>query len=239
MHSPNLLYFCIDNFVEQVCLTKLSNERQFEYLIYLFMTEEITDTAERIQKAAEDEFLEKGYGNAKMMSIAERAGVSHSMLHYYYRSKENLFEKFFDGKIKVFAEMLEGVSKKGLTIEETIKELVFNQFEVIRADDRFAWFMVNEILPNPKNLEKVIEMVKPTFSAYYTGINEYLQDAVNAGKIRKIDLRTLIQNIVGMNLASFFAIPVIRRISPEMDIDKYLDERKKSNAEFILAALRP
>ncbi len=44
------------------------------------MAEEITDTAERILKAAEDEFLEKGYGNAKMMSIAERAGVSQRRL---------------------------------------------------------------------------------------------------------------------------------------------------------------
>ncbi|MDR2815973.1 MAG: TetR/AcrR family transcriptional regulator, partial [Proteiniphilum sp.] len=34
-----------------------------------------------ILEAAEAEFLEKGYGNAKMMAIARRANVSHSMLH--------------------------------------------------------------------------------------------------------------------------------------------------------------
>lgn len=203
------------------------------------MAEEITDTAERILKAAEDEFLEKGYGNAKMMSIAERAGVSHSMLHYYYRSKENLFEKFFDSKVKVIAGILKGIREKGLTIEDTIKELVFNQFEIIRADDRFAWFVVNEVLPNPKNLEKVIEMVKPTLNEYFAGFNEYLQENVKAGKIRKIDLPNLAFDIIGMNLSSFFAIPVIKRLSPETDIDKYLEERKKSNAELIVAALRP
>lgn len=203
------------------------------------MAEEITDTAERILKAAEDEFLEKGYGNAKMMSIAERAGVSHSMLHYYYRSKENLFEKILDSKIKVIVGILKAIREKGLTIEDTIKELVFNQFEIIRADDRFAWFIVNEVLPNPKNLEKVIEMVKPTLNEYFAGFNEYLQENLKAGKIRRIDLPNLVFDIIGMNLSSFFAIPVIKRLSPETDIDKYLEERKKSNAELVVAALRP
>ena len=57
------------------------------------MAEETLDTAAKILKAAEEEFMEKGYGNAKMMSIAARAGVSHSMLHYYYRSKGKLNKK--------------------------------------------------------------------------------------------------------------------------------------------------
>ena len=48
------------------------------------------NTEQIILEAAEAEFLEKGYSNAKMMAIAQRAGVAHSMLHYYFRSKENL-----------------------------------------------------------------------------------------------------------------------------------------------------
>jgi len=45
-------------------------------------------TEQIILEAAEAEFLEKGYGNAKTVAIAKRAGVSHSMLHYYFRTKE-------------------------------------------------------------------------------------------------------------------------------------------------------
>lgn len=55
------------------------------------MAEETLDTAAKILKAAEEEFMEKGYGNAKMMSIAARAGVSHSMLHYYSGQRRNSF----------------------------------------------------------------------------------------------------------------------------------------------------
>ena len=41
-------------------------------------------TEQIILEAAETEFLEKGYSNAKMLSIAKRAGVAHSMLHYTF-----------------------------------------------------------------------------------------------------------------------------------------------------------
>lgn len=50
------------------------------------------DTEERILKAAETEFFTKGFDGARTTSIAERAGVTHAMLHYYFRSKALLFE---------------------------------------------------------------------------------------------------------------------------------------------------
>ncbi len=51
------------------------------------------DTEERILKAAETEFFTKGFDGARTTSIAERAGVTHAMLHYYFRSKALLFER--------------------------------------------------------------------------------------------------------------------------------------------------
>ncbi|MBP7180930.1 MAG: TetR/AcrR family transcriptional regulator, partial [Dysgonomonadaceae bacterium] len=50
-----------------------------------------TESKQKILEAAEAEFLEKGFGNAKIVSIAKRAGISHTMLHYYYSTKEELF----------------------------------------------------------------------------------------------------------------------------------------------------
>ena len=47
------------------------------------------DTEALILEAAEKEFLEKGYLGAKTTSIAEAAGVTHAMFHYYFRTKDN------------------------------------------------------------------------------------------------------------------------------------------------------
>ena len=38
-----------------------------------------------ILEAAEREFIAKGFAGARTTSIAEAAGVTHAMLHYYFR----------------------------------------------------------------------------------------------------------------------------------------------------------
>ena len=64
------------------------------------MKEETSNTEQSILKAAEKEFLKKGFSGSKTTEIAKEAGVTHAMLHYYFRTKENLFNKVFEEKAK-------------------------------------------------------------------------------------------------------------------------------------------
>ncbi|MCD8262058.1 MAG: TetR/AcrR family transcriptional regulator [Bacteroides sp.] len=64
------------------------------------------NTEQLLLEAAETEFLEKGYGKARTTEIAKRAGVNHAMLHYYFRTKEHLFEIVFRKKAALMSEVL-------------------------------------------------------------------------------------------------------------------------------------
>ena len=75
------------------------------------------NTEQVIVEAAEAEFLEKGYDGAKMLSIARRAGVAHSMLHYYYRSKENLFQAVMLRKTREIVPLFRGIFLQVLSFE--------------------------------------------------------------------------------------------------------------------------
>ena len=46
-----------------------------------------------ILDAAEDEFAEHGFHGTRMMAIAKRAEVTHGLLHYYFESKDGLYEQ--------------------------------------------------------------------------------------------------------------------------------------------------
>ena len=201
------------------------------------MAEETLDTAAKILKAAEEEFMEKGYGNAKMMSIAARAGVSHSMLHYYYRSKGKLFQMIFDEKAKLIVSILEGVHDKEISFKEVISHFVMNQFDLMRKSDRFVWFMIDELIHNKENLTKIMEIVLPKVTGYIQCVNDMLEKEVKAGNVREIKLMDLIVNIVSINVASFLFLPVLGQIMPEADINRYLDERRRSNVGFILDSI--
>ena len=60
--------------------------------------QEVKTKEQQILAAAEQEFLTKGYDGARTTAIAKVAGVTHAMLHYYFRTKEQLFERIVDEK---------------------------------------------------------------------------------------------------------------------------------------------
>ncbi|MDR0681793.1 MAG: TetR/AcrR family transcriptional regulator, partial [Dysgonamonadaceae bacterium] len=84
-------------------------------------------TEQIILKAAEAEFFEKGYGNTKTVAIAKRAGVGHSMLHYYFRTKEQLFQKIFKEKVGTIMQMFGGILEENRPFMETIRLFVEKQ----------------------------------------------------------------------------------------------------------------
>jgi len=54
-----------------------------------------------IVEAARKVFQEKGYKEATMRDIAAEANINMAMLHYYFRSKDNLFYIVFDEAFKM------------------------------------------------------------------------------------------------------------------------------------------
>ena len=56
---------------------------------------ENTSMEQRIIQAAKQVFIEKGYAKAGMSDIAVRVGINRSGLHYYFRTKEKMFEAVF------------------------------------------------------------------------------------------------------------------------------------------------
>ena len=81
------------------------------------MKKEITIDRTReaaILKAAEEEFLTKGYAGARTTEIAKVAGVSHTMLHYYFRTKENLFNCVYEQKVKLLSESISVLDRKSV-----------------------------------------------------------------------------------------------------------------------------
>lgn len=202
------------------------------------MEEVKTDTAARILNAAEEEFMEKGYGNAKMMSIAARAGVSHSMLHYYYRSKENLFQTVFKEKAQLLAEILEGIYNKDLSLKEIITQFIRKQFNLMMENDRFIWFIIDELIHNEENLMKVIDFVKPKLSDYLVWFNNLLEKETEEGHVRSISVRSLLMNIISLNASSFLCIPTMKKLEPELDLRGFLLGRREENVEFIWNAIK-
>ena len=71
-------------------------------------TEEVITMENRILEAAKQVFVRKGYEATKMGDVAAEAGIGRTALHYYYRTKEMLFDAIFDQLIDALLPNLGG-----------------------------------------------------------------------------------------------------------------------------------
>ena len=58
-----------------------------------------TSTEEKILDAAKEVFMKYGLYGARMQDIADTAKINKALLHYYFRNKEKLFDKVFEGAL--------------------------------------------------------------------------------------------------------------------------------------------
>ena len=200
------------------------------------------DTKRMILEAAESVFLEKGYGNAKMLAIAKKANVSHSMLHYYFSSKENLFQTIFMEKIHKVSISFETIFDKHAPFFETVRLIVETQFDFVAKNPKLPHFLLNEILSNKENRALLFEALSPKAKDISMYLETMLSEEIKKGTIRPISMAEFLMNMVSINLSAFILLPVIEDLSAAKDksfIEKMLSERRESNVQFILNALRP
>jgi len=200
-----------------------------------------TNNERLILEAAEAEFLEKGYKSAATTAIAKRAGVTHAMLHYYFRTKENLFQRIFSQKIQMLSDIFEGIWCKELPFTDTLRLFIEEQFNFVAKNPQLPRFILNEIIANKDNRNLLLEVLAPKFSVIFQKISELLNNEITAGRVRPITLPNLMMNIVSMNISVFIALPVLQdvfSITDETNLDKFLSDRRESNVQFILNAIR-
>ena len=198
------------------------------------------NTEQVILEAAEAEFLEKGYGNAKTVAIAQRAGVSHSMLHYYYRTKEQLFQKVFKEKVHELTQAFGVVFERNTNFKDTLRSAIETQFKFVAKNPQLPMFIFREILSNKENREWAIKTLFPHIFPFLSAIEKMLNTEISKGAIRPITIQNLMMNIVSINISVFIALPVLKEafnLDSEETLKNFLNERCKSNVQFVLDAI--
>lgn len=199
------------------------------------------NTEQAILKAAEEEFIEKGLAGARTVSIAEKAGVTHAMLHYYFRSKEQLYEKILEGKIdEVFASVKDAFTVPEMPLEERIKCMVRNHFNFVRKTPGLPLFIIRELTTDKKRLEIFLGRAE-SITPLVKEINDALEEAVSEGRIAPISITDLVTDVVTLNVAPFIMSQLARPVLDlgGIDTETFLDQRLEENIELITRRLEP
>jgi len=195
------------------------------------------NTEEQILEAAKNVFQAKGMDGARMQEIADKAGINKAMLHYYYRSKQLLFEAVFKNVFSLLAPQLNAILNDDSSIEEKIKNFTFNYISFISKHPYLPNFIIQELNRNP---EFILKMKDNKNFPNLTKFKGQVDKEVENGIIKPISAEQLFINILALNIFPFVAKPLIMAFS-NVDSRAYkqlMEDRKTEVANFIINSIK-
>ena len=200
-----------------------------------------TDTESRILQAAEEEFLLKGLEGARTTAIAERAGVTHAMLHYYFRTKNMLFERIIEEKMRNAGNIMQAAFVLGdMPLMERVKRGVEQHFDFIAANPNLPRFVIQEIYSHPERHEIMRSQVLTITKDWLCDLQRHIDESAATKATEWIDARMLLLDIVSLNLFAFIGYPFVSLMFDGLVTDKkvFFEKRKAENVELIMRRLK-
>lgn len=202
------------------------------------MKTEIT-TEERIKKAAADIFLEKGMFGARMQDIADAAEINKAMLHYYFRSKRQLFEIVYQEQfVKLFGTMQE-VIFSDMPFEQMIRLLIGREIDLLAKVPSLPVFVLYEGWRSAEVIRHILNN-KP-FDQLLAGLQSSIDEAAARKVIRPIPASELLINTMSLVIYPIIAKPILQEVFSLSDTAyiQFIEKRKEEVTHFVMQSLKP
>ena len=202
------------------------------------MKQKDTNTEAIILQTARAVFIEKGLAGARMQDIADKAGFNKALLHYYFTSKNKLFDIVFEQEFGNFFSHLAAILTAELPLFEKIEKIVLLDIERLTQFPGLPNFMLNEMSQNPETIMK--RMNKMPFELILNTFQKQINGEVRKGVIKKISAQQLLINIQSLCIFPFIARPMIKGFMQidEKNYQAMIQKRKTEVAAFIIDAIK-
>ena len=186
------------------------------------MSEEVKGSSleERIIDAAKSVFIEKGYTDACMSEIAERVGINRPGLHYYFRTKDKMFNAVFGMIVaSVIPKFQDIITNRDLSLSVRVEQIVDVYYNLLQENPYLPLFMLREI-------DRDVDFLLKTFSDlkvehFFAELKNYLLEEMDKGRLRRVPLR-----IVFLTFYSALTFPFVsRKLMRETMMEKGEDFR--------------
>ena len=188
-----------------------------------------TGTEQLIKDTAKKIFFSEGKLHATTQEIADAAGVNRSLVHYYFRSRDLLFEQVVKEAKEELRHVLDSVPTGKLSFKDRIKKVID-----VFIDETMAYpFRELFIITETNNHDKI-----QADEIHETHIKPFLEEVKL--EMEKGNLKTMNPKQFMMNLFALMAYPVLSgslnksflKIS-EAEFNKLMKQRKQIIFEMI------
>ena len=130
------------------------------------------DLEKKIIEAAKELFIENGFAETSMSDIAAKVGINRPALHYYFRTKDKMFQAVFGNIILSFIPKIHDIIiQQDKPVSESIGEIVDAYYKVFTENPCLPLFMVRDVLQEEMNDGRLKTVPLPfVFYTFYSAL---------------------------------------------------------------------
>ena len=171
-----------------------------------------SQTEQKIIDAATEVFVQKGKDGARMQEIADRAGINKALLHYYFRSKNLLYQKVFETEIRGFFSELFDAFHQVDNGEKFIREFIDNYIDAISHRPEVVRFILWEIEQGGNSFHRIFQKMLSE-----RGLSEFplvlmIRNLIQSGQLRQMNPIHFMLSLIGMCAYPFIARPLLQKL---------------------------
>jgi len=192
-----------------------------------------------IKDAAKKIFLRKGFSGARMQDIADEAGINKALLHYYFRSKEKIFDQVFQEALETFFPRIIEVINSDLPLFDKITVFVREYITTLTQHPYIPLFILHEISQDPQRLiQKLISMQNEFRPQKFIA---QIQTEIKAGMIKSVSPVQFIINMLALCIFPIAGKPMIQGVLglDEIQYRLLLEQRITEVPKLLIDSLKP
>lgn len=194
------------------------------------------DTELKILEAAGKVFMKKGRLGASMQDIADEAGINRTLLHYYFRNKDKLFNTVFEEVFQQLFPAVVGIMLSDRPLHERIRYFAETYAGLLKDKPYLPVFIIQELTLNPQRMAGVLRETGIDPRQVLDGFGADLE----AAGFRDVDPRHVFASILGMILFPYIARPLFQEIAflgNRAEYEDFLAVRSVHIQEFMKLAI--
>lgn len=157
---------------------------------------ESAEARERLLRAAQQLFADKGFAATRVQEITDAAGVNKALLYYYFEDKHSIYVALVEEAIADFEAMLQGALDSPGTYADRLGEFVRQHVLLIRrCPERLRMIQRSQATGEVENVGEL----KRRFKENLVRIEAFIAEGIEAGEFREIDPRMAAFSILALN----------------------------------------
>jgi TetR/AcrR family transcriptional regulator len=191
------------------------------------------DTKEKILAAAEKVFHANGFKGTRTTQIAEVAGISRTMLHYYFNTKEDLFQEVLRNTMGAVVNLTKQNFKENINLSELIENIIDTLATVFEEKPGLPSFIVNILNESPQMAHFIAQTQQDNIPKQ---LDAALEEAKKKGEIAEfINGEDLVMNIYSLLAVPYLAIEYVKAKEKRDDeaMKEFMRNRKEQVKSFV------